>query len=401
MADIPRIISVDDHVVEPPDLWTSRLPAKYQDRAPRVVRDRAKMGMVGGVFKTVRGEGDPCDWWLYDDLEYPFTKLSAAVGFEDLTASPVTFDQIRPGCWKQKERLEDMDANHVEASLCFPNVLPRFCGQTFYERKDKELALLCVQAYNDWIIDEWCAGDGQGRLIPLTLIPLWDPQLAAKEIHRCADKGSHAVAFSENPHPLGLPSIYDAEFWDPFFRACEETETVVNMHIGSSSKMPSTSPDSPFIVSSVLTFQNAMGSLIDYLFSGVFDRFPDLVIAYSEGQVGWAPYVLERADKLWAERVHDAEFGSTLAHPPSTYVRDHVYFCVFDDETGLAQRDRIGMDQITFEVDYPHADSTFPRSKETAQLICDKAGLSESEAYRFLRGNAIRAYKLERWGITE
>ena len=155
-------------------------------------------------------------------------------------------------------------------------------------------------------------------------------------------------------------------FWDPFFAACEETETVINMHIGSSSRMPSTSPDAPFIVSSVLTFQNAMGSLVDYLFSGVFDRFPKMRIAYAEGQVGWMPYVLERADKLWEERA-DNQFGTSLKQPPSTYVPGRIWGCIFDDETGLANRHVVGMDQICFEVDYPHADSTFPHSEDTAR----------------------------------
>jgi predicted TIM-barrel fold metal-dependent hydrolase len=404
MPDIPRIISVDDHVVEPPDLWQERLPAKFRDRGPRVVRDTARFSFVGGTFSYNRGDADgqPCDFWLYDDLVYPFPRLSAAIGFKDLDNVPVTFDEILPGCWKQAERLADMDANHVDASLCFPNVLPRFCGQTFYERPDKELALLCVQAYNDWMIDEWCAGDGAGRLIPLTLVPLWDAELAAAEVRRCADKGSHAIAFSENPFPLGLPSVHDVNrFWDPLFRACEETSTVVNMHIGSSSKMPTTSADAPFIVSSTLTFSNAMGSLCDYIFSGTLDRFPSLRIAYSEGQAGWVPYVLERADKLWAERLSSDSFGTTLAHPPSSYVPGRVLFCIFDDETGMKNRDVIGIEQLAYEVDYPHADSTFPHSKETAQLICDKAGLDDQERYKFLRGNAIRFYELERYGITE
>ena len=164
MLEIPKIISVDDHVVEPPDLWVERLPSKYKDKGPRVERDRAIFNFEGGVFSYEKGakDGEECDWWIYDDLVYPFPKLSAAVGFDSLDVTPVTFDQIRPGCWKQKERLEDMDANHVEASVNFPNVLPRLCGQAFLERQDKELALLCVKAYNDWMIDEWCAGDGKG-----------------------------------------------------------------------------------------------------------------------------------------------------------------------------------------------------------------------------------------------
>ena len=191
MADIPMIISVDDHVVEPPDLWTSRLPKKYLDRGPRVERDSAVFHFEGGNFTFEKGVegGEPCDWWLYDDLVYPFPKLSAAVGFPELDVTPTTFDEIRAGCWKQPERLADMDANYTEASICFPNTLPRFCGQTFYERADHDLALLCVQAYNDWVIDEWCAGDGKGRLIPLALLPLWDVDLCVQEIQRCREQG--------------------------------------------------------------------------------------------------------------------------------------------------------------------------------------------------------------------
>ncbi|HPG26622.1 MAG: amidohydrolase [Spirochaetaceae bacterium] len=396
--ELPRIISVDDHVVEPPDLWTARLPAKWRERGPRIVRERGRFGGPTGTEWKTDPDGEWADIWYYDDLVSPFSRLSAAVGLGDLAFGVTTFDEIRPGCWKQKERLADMDANHIEASICFPNTLPRFCGQTFMEREDKKLALACVEAYNDWMIDEWCAGDGRGRLIPLTIVPLWDVDLAVREIHRCAKKGSHAVTFSENPHPLGLPTIH-SRYWDPFLAACQETETVVCMHIGSSSRMPGTTPDAPFIVSSTLTFQNAMGSLIDWVFSGTLERFPELVVAYSEGQVGWMPYVLERMDKLWHERV-DNSFGSGLANPPSSYLGDRVLGCIFDDETGLANRERVGMNRITFEVDYPHADSTFPHTKEIATGICQKAGLDDDEVYALMRGNAIRAFKLDRWGIT-
>ncbi|MCH2415794.1 MAG: amidohydrolase [Acidimicrobiales bacterium] len=402
MTKIPRIISVDDHVVEPPDLWTSRLPSKYADRCPRVERDSAVFNFEGGVFSYEKGvkNGSPCDWWLYDDLIYPFPKLSAAVGFENLDVEPVTFDEIRPGSWKQADRLADMDANHVDVSICFPNVLPRFCGQTFLEREDKDLALLCVKAYNDWMIDEWCEGEGKGRLIPLTLIPLWDPVAAAEEVHRCANKGSFAVAFSENPYHLGLPSVHDENnFWDPFFTACQETETVICMHIGSSSKMPSTSPDAPFSVSSTITFANAMGSMCDYILSGIFVRFPKLRIAYAEGQVGWMPYVVERMDKIWEER-GDASFGIDLPNPPSSYIPNHIWGCIFDDEVGLKNRDIIGMNQICFEVDFPHADTTFPNTLKVATKICEEAGLSEDEIYRLMRGNAIDCFGLERFGIT-
>ena len=327
--------------------------------------------------------------------------MSVAAGLGALGWGSVTFDEMRPGAWKQRERLVDMDVNHVDASVCYPNTLPRFCGQAFAERADKDLARLCVQAYNDWMIDEWCAGDGAGRLIPLTMVPLWDPDLAAAEVRRCAARGSHAITFTESPHELGLPSFHSG-VWDPLLHACVETETTFTMHIGSSSRMPGTSEDAPFIVSSTLTFQNTMGSVLDLVFSGSLARFPDLVVAYAEGQVGWLPYLLERADTLWHER-SDNSFGTNgvvLTEPPSETVRRQVYGCIFNDHAGLAARDAIGMDRICFEVDYPHADGTFPDTEKVATEMCTTAGLTDAETYLLLRGNAIRAFGLERFGIV-
>lgn len=400
----PLIISVDDHVVEPPDLWQNRLPSKFLDRGPRIVRQKVRQTFAGKGGKSAGWEehpdGDWADIWLYDDVVFPLLMLFAAVGFEELGQFVTTYDQLQPGTWKQAERLEAMDANHTQAAICFPNTLPRFCGQTFYEREDKELALLCVKAYNDWIIDEWSAGPAYGRLIPLAIVPLWDPQLAADEIRRVAAKGCHSITFPENPVPLGLPSLHDpSRHWDPVFIACEETDTVVCMHIGSSSSMPTTAPDAPFIISSTLTFQNAQGSMLDYIFSGTLERFKKLKIAYSEGQVGWMPYVLERADKLWEERSANS-FGSDLPNPPSSYVAGRIYGCIFDDETGLRNRDQVGMSQICFETDYPHADSTFPHTKEVLIKICADAGLNDDEIYKLVRGNAIEAFSLQRYGIT-
>ena len=163
--------------------------------------------------------------------------------------------------------------------------------------------------------------------------------------------------------------------------------------------MPSTSPDAPFSVSSTITFANAMGSMCDYILSGIFVRFPKLRIAYAEGQVGWMPYVVERMDKIWEER-GDASFGIDLPNPPSSYIPNHIWGCIFDDEIGLKNRDIIGMNQICFEVDFPHADTTFPNTLKVATKICEEAGLSEDEIYRLMRGNAIDCFGLERFGIT-
>src|SRR5262249_54147286 len=147
--------------------------------------------------------------------------------------------------------------------------------------------------------EEWC-GDSDGRLIPLCLVPLWDPVAAGAEVRRNAARGVRAVAFSEIPSNLGLPSIHSGA-WDQLFEACEETSTVVCMHIGSSSRMPETSNDAPVAVAHTLSFGNAMSSLCDFLFSGVLERYPGLTLAYSEGQIGWLPYILERVDDVWRD----------------------------------------------------------------------------------------------------
>jgi predicted TIM-barrel fold metal-dependent hydrolase len=392
--DLPKIVSVDDHVVEPPHVWETWLPARFRERGPRV--ERRGIGTMrhvgGGTYEqTFDPDGPPADCWIYEDLVYIHKRHVAAVGFDrdDMTMSPITYDEMRAGCYEPKARLDDMDVNWVEASLSFPT-FPRFCGQTFLEAKDRELAEACVYAYNDWMVEEWC-GDSGGRLIPLPIIPLWDVQLAATEVRRNAARGAHAVCFSEIPPHLGLPSIHSGA-WDPFFAACAETQTVVCMHIGSSSKMPATSGDAPVAVAATLSFGNAMASLSDFLFSGVLVRFPDLRLAYSEGQIGWIPYILERADDVWLEHRAWGGVRDLVPEPPSTYYYRQVYGCFFRDRHGIDSLDKVGVDNTTFETDYPHTDSTWPHTKQVAEELM--AGLPDDVVHKLVRGNAIRMLSL-------
>ena len=390
--DFPKIVSVDDHVVEPPHVWQTWLPAKHREHGPRVERRGiGSMRHVGGgsYEQTFDPDGPQADCWVYEDLVYIHKRHVAAVGFDrdDMTMSPITYDEMRPGCYEPKARVDDMEINWVEASLSFP----RFCGQTFLEAKDRELAEACVYAYNDWMVEEWC-GDSGGRLIPLPIIPLWGVELAAAEVRRNAARGARAVCFSEIPAVLGLPSIHSGE-WDSFFAACAETGTVVCMHIGSSSKMPATSGDAPVAVAATLSFGNAMSSLTDFLFSGVLVRFPELKLAYSEGQIGWIPYILERADDVWLEHRAWGGVRDIIPDPPSTYYYRQVYGCFFRDRHGIASLETVGVDNTTFETDYPHTDSTWPDTKKVAQELMD--GLPDDVVYKLVRGNAIRMLDLE------
>ena len=403
MQYFPKIISVDDHVIEPPNLF-ERVPQRYRDRAPRLERRFGTAQLLAERGAFVEGDGPGarwCDVWMYEDLEW--VSLAGFAGHmlveKDLAPHTlVTYDDWFPGVYDQSQRLKDMDTDHVEASLCYPT-FPRFCGQTFAERSDKELALVCVKAYNDWMIEDWCGGAGQGRLIPLTLVPLWDAELAAAEVRRCAEKGAGAIAFSENPTKLGLPSIHSG-YWDRLFQACEETSTVVTMHIGSSSTVMTTSADAPLACTMTLTNVGSMGALADWLTSGVLARFQDLRIVLAEGQVGWMPFLLERVDNVWERAAKwEPAFAERVPERPSSYM-NRVYGCIMNDVHGLASRDLIGMSQIMFEIDYPHVESEFPHSRETAEKLVANAGLSEHEAWQLVRGNAIDCYGLSRFGIT-
>ena len=394
--DIPRFVSVDDHVVEPPHLFQRWLPKKWADdpRSPRVERKGiGKMEYKGGTTYEIEWDDSQpkSDTWFYEELVAPHKRHVASVGFprDEMTLSPITYDEMRPGCYDPKARLDDMDIDHVEASLCFPT-FPRFCGQTFAEAKDKDLAWACVRAYNDWMVEEWC-GDSGGRLIPLCIVPLWDVELAAAEVRHNAARGVHAVAFSEIPAKLGLPTLHSG-YWEPFFEACADTETLICMHIGSSSQMPFTSSDAPPAVAATLSFGNAMSSMSDFLFSGVLVRHPSLKLAYSEGQIGWIPYVLERADDVWLEHRAWAGVRDIVPEPPSTYYYDHIYGCFFRDRTGLENLHRVGVDNVTFETDYPHTDSTWPHTRKLFEEQVEH--LDDETVYKLARGNAIRMLRL-------
>ncbi len=398
--DLPNMISVDDHVMEPKELWQEQLPASLRERGPRTVREKVKLSFKGGHYGFERNaeDGQWCDVWLFDDLVTPTGLLHAPAGVprDEQRNIPAVYEDFRDGTWDQTARLADMDLNHVDAAINYPNIFPRFAGQGFLERSDKELALMCLRIYNDWMIEDWCAGAGKGRLIPLTLVPLWDPALAAEEVRRCAAKGSYAIAFSENVAKLGQPSLYTGA-WDVLWEACQETDTSVSMHIGSSSSMPTTSDDAPLATSMSMYAQNAQGSLCDWVFSGSLERFPDITIAYAESQVGWMPFQLERMDAVWRDGRGDVDNVKTL---PSEQVKGRVYGCVFDDLHGLINRDAVGTDHILWETDYPHSDGTFPHSRKIAHELFTAAGMNAQECRMVLRSNAVKAYGLDRFGVT-
>jgi len=223
-------------------------------------------------------------------------------------------------------------------------------------------------------------------------VPLWDVQLAVDEVRRNAARGVRAVAFSEIPAYLDLPSVHTG-YWDPFFAACAETGTVVAMHIGSGTKTPQTSPDAPAAVAGTIIFGNAAASLVDYLFSGVLHRFPNLKLLYAEAQIGWIPYVLERTDDVWFTHRGWAHGQDKCPELPSSYYYRQVSSCFFKDPVGVEVLDRVGIDNVMFETDYPHQDGTWPHTRQAA---ADQFGhLSDEQIEKIARGNAIELLGLD------
>jgi predicted TIM-barrel fold metal-dependent hydrolase len=180
-------------------------------------------------------------------------RLDWMISVEDITPHALRYADMRPGCYEPKARLRDMDEAGVLASLNFPS-FPRFAGQTVMEGDDPVLGELCIKAWNDWLVEEWCAA-GRGRFIPGTLIPFWDVQASVREVQRCAEMGSKGVIFSENPAKLShkgqrLPPIHWFDHhWDPLWAVLQETGLPLLMHYGSSSNMSKTAEDAPYLVS--------------------------------------------------------------------------------------------------------------------------------------------------------
>jgi predicted TIM-barrel fold metal-dependent hydrolase len=362
---------VDDHVIEHPDVWQDRVPAKLREQAPRVV-----------------DLPDGAQQWCYEGIIAGTTGLSAVAGTDlrERCMDPPRFESMRPGCYDPKARLVDMDEDGVACELLFPN-FAGFAGGRFLRSRDKELGLICLQAYNDFVIEEWF-GAAPDRYIPMMILPVWDTDACVAEIDRCADQGFRAIAFPDNPAPLGLASFYGTE-WDAVLSAAEAADLVLCMHFGSSGVTPAVAADAPNAAPTAVAGATLFGSMTDLVYSPVLHRHPRLKVAYSEGQIGWIPFALQRLDQVWEHyRYYKVEPSLNPDVRPSDLFRTHVWGCFIDDAVGLELRDKIGVDRILWESDYPHADSLFPKSRTVLEE--NLRDVPEDEA-RLIAGDNARA----------
>ena len=378
LRDDMQLISVDDHLVEPPHLWQDRLPAKHREAGPRIIQ-------------VEQPDGQSSDVWLYEGRQYPQIGLNAVAGKppQEFGTEPMRYTDMIPGCYEPEARVIDMDLDGVQAAICFPS-FPRFAGTVFLQGEDPALALLCIQAWNDFMIDEWC-GAAPERFIPIAILPLWDVEAAVREIHRVAGRGAKAISFTENPVPLGLPSFH-TDHWDPVFSAAEETGLPLCLHFGTSGQAPTTAPDAPFAVTITLFGCNSMFAAADLIFSPVFHKHPRLKVALAEGGIGWVPYLLERADYVWDRHRWYQNVHQDL--PPSELFRKHIWGCFIDDVHGLKNRHEIGVDRITWECDYPHSDSNWPNSRKRALEVF--AEIPDDEVHRMVEWNSRELFNFPR-----
>jgi predicted TIM-barrel fold metal-dependent hydrolase len=337
------LISVDDHVLEPPALFET-VPAAHKDEAPRMERTPTTTawtieGQTVPVIGTNGAAGRPVHQWNRDAM---------------------AFDDFRAGVHDVDARVADMDLNGVWASLCFPSMVWGFAGSRFSHMADPLLGLACLRAYNDWMLHRWC-GSHPDRFISCQLPWLRDVEVAAAEIRANAERGFKAVSFAENPETLGFPSLHSGR-WDPFFRACAETGTVVNLHIGSSGNVVRPSSDTPTPAIAALFPLNGLMTLVDWIFSKIPVRFPDLRIVLSEAGASWVPMARERLERADRQRAAGGNWTDADPHPVDVLQRN-FWFTSIEDPSAFRLLDVIGSDRVMVETDYPHNDSSWPDSQ--------------------------------------
>lgn len=370
------VISVDDHLVEPPHLFEGRLPARLQHLAPRIV-------------KTPEGH----DVWEFEGAVFAQGGTNAFAGRRPETVShePARYDEMRPGCYDVKARVSDMDIAGIWASLNFPSLITGFCGRVFFNANDRELGQACIRAWNDWLHEEWYSAYPE-RIIPLGIAYLADPQMAADEIRRNAARGFRSVTLPERPHGVGLPSLWHREHWDPIIEACVETDTVISLHVGSGGLYPmpegaGSHEGAGLALAATLFGQLSLGACAEWLWSGYPLWYPELKIAMSEGGIGWVAMLLDRLENL----VDRSRYGRGWDIRPADVLKRNFWFCTIDDPMTIDTRHHIGVDHIMAEVDYPHGDSTWPDTQEVLRRAWGH--IPADEIRKMCSSNAAALYR--------
>ena len=386
--DNVAVIDVDTHVIEPVDLWSSRMPISRGDRIPTV------------RFDEETGE----DAWFIADRRIMGAAASAHAGWREYPPShPPRLSETDPATWDSASRLERMDHDGIYAQLLYPN-MALFNTDELRGVADETLQYEYLRAYNDFLTD-YCAV-APDRFIAIAAVPFWNIDLAIAEMHRCYDSGHRGMIFTQNPSAFGLPSLTDRH-WDRLWAAAQEAGLPVNFHIGSGGNPrkaqtfnPQNGERANYAAMTVGLFLSNANTITQLIMGGICHRFPALNFVMVESGIGWIPFTLDSLDWQWQQ------CGLTREHPeydllPSEYFRRQVYGSFWFEKDALAYTiDRIGPANIMFETDFPHPTSMSPGPASAAvvprnYIAAAIAGVSATDARQILHDNAARIYRLE------
>ena len=369
-----RVISSDNHIVEPVDLWTSRTGSKLEGRVPHV---------------ESLEEGD---WWFCDGQKLMDIGVSgqARVRFEEpeTLTREIRFEEVRPGGYLPGEHIKDMDLDGIDIGIVYPTV-----GLLLYSVRDGELLTSIFRTYNDWVGD-FCSAVPE-RLKGIAMLNTDDVWVGIREMERCAKLGFVGAMISVYPPE---ERSYDKPEYEPLWAAAADLEMPLSLHIatnrpGPSQEFENLDTQSPAFISNVDHWVRM--SLAHIIFSGVFERHPKLQVGSVEMELSWVPHFLNRIDYCYTQRVKEFTEGHRFTDGalPSDFFHNNVFLGFMEDALGIKDRHIIGVDQLLWGADYPHVESTFPRSRQILEEIL--ADCTQAERAKIVGGNTARVYGLD------
>lgn len=356
-----RLISADGHVNEPPDVWVDRVPAALRDRAPKIVR------FDEGDAWVIEGVSDPINFGM---------NACAGIAPEDMKGW-CRFDEIRRGGYDPAARIDEMDSDKVDAEVLFPT--PRL-SQAVIANPDTEYHLAMVRAYNDWLA-EFCAYAPE-RFGGMAIVPNRGAASAVAEVERVLEfPGIRGVVMG--CYPNGTLAIEPED--DKFFGLLAERGVTLAVHVSLSQSMPAAHRAK---LPGFGRFYDAPNRMVEMIFAGVFDRFPELDVFFAEVDFGWVPYVKEQIDNNYHRLDPVSRFGLEML--PSEYIERHFHFGFMTDTHGVHNRHAVGVERILWSNDYPHISADWPNSWRTIQAAF--SGVPSDERNLILTGNAQRLW---------
>jgi uncharacterized protein len=369
------VVSADDHVQEHPEVWTSRMSKqKWGNRIPHIER-----------------QPDGSDVWVIGGQRLKAELAASGALLSDPNPEPTRWEEVPPMAYNAGERLKAMDANGVDYSVLYPTIAGP-AGETFGTLDDPDLERDCVQAYNDWLIEEWAAVSP--RLVPQCIVPIWPMERTVAEIKRAVSKGHKGVVYPASPMELRDVPHINEPVYDPLWATCEDLGVPLSFHSGASPRIQlqpgaSFSPAVAAAFRGVVRSVSSIAVVANFLFSRVLYRFPKLKVVFAESSLGWGAYEIEYADYQ-----SDADGLQTEGYPlkPSELFQRQCYFTCWYDRRSLKVRRYVGTANILWAANFPLVTSTWPNSREHIELSFGE--IPEDEKDQMLWGNAARLYLL-------